>query len=113
MCFLKKVEVDSNKVANFVKWFCANEERMRRCNENMATEQEELFKVLDEIELELAKVYRDGYKGRIEFNYGGKDDEWEFNLFHLNKKFLIAATAEIADAISKVQLPNWKINTGK
>ena len=69
--------------------------------------------MLDELESRLAKVYRDGYKGRIEFDYGGKDQDWELNLYHKNNKFLIRTTGLIAEAFENAQLPAWRINTGK
>lgn len=111
--FFKTVEVDNQKVNAFVEWFCANEERIRRSVENMQTNRNEMMLVLDEVEAQLAKVYRDGYKGRIEFDYGGKGQAWELNLYHMNNKFLISAAGLIAEALEKAPLPSWKINVGR
>lgn len=106
----KKAEVDASKVTAFVEWFRENEERVRKSIENKDNDHDEMMRVLDEVELELAKVYRDGYKGEIEFDYGGKDQEWELNLYHLNKKFLVAATQMIAEEFTKAEIPYWTIN---
>lgn len=111
--FFKKTEVDNEKVNSFVEWFCANEKRIRKSVENRATNHNEMMLVLDEVEVQLAKVYRDGYKGRIEFDYGGKEQEWELNLYHLNNKFLVCATSLIAAAFENAGLSAWKINIGK
>lgn len=45
-------------------------------------------------------VIRDGYRGQIEFDYGGKDQNWELNLCHLNKPLLKKAARMIADRIN-------------
>lgn len=111
--FFKTPEVDNQKVNAFAEWFCANEERIRRSVENLKNDPKEAMLVLNEVEAQLAKVYRDGYKGRIEFDYGGKDQNWELNLYHKNNKFLIHAVGLIATAIGNVQLPAWKVNIGK
>ena len=111
--FFKTVEVDNQKVVAFVQWFCANEERIRQSVENRTTNHNEMMVMLDEVEAQLAKIYRDGYKGRIEFDYGGKDQDWELNLYHLNNKFLIRATSLIAAAFENTGLSTWKIKIGK
>ena len=91
--FLKKAEVDEEKVNVFADWF--------------------MMTVLDEVEDQLAIVYRDGYKGQIEFDYGGKDDDWTLNLYHKNKPFLMQATEKIADRINAKRDPKWKARVGK
>ena len=111
--FFKKAEVDNKKVDAFAAWFCANEERIRRIVENRETDYNETMRVLDEAEAQLATVYRDGYKGSIEFDYGGKDSDWELNLYHMNNSFLIKATASIAEALENARLPMWKVNIGE
>lgn len=108
--FIKPAEIDHQKVHAFVTWFCANEERIRRSVDNKDADRDMMMRVLDEVEAQLALVYRDGYKGSIEFDYGGQDMDWELNLYHMRNKFLIKATGMIADAFEAVQLPAWKIN---
>lgn len=101
-------EVDRAKALAFVDWFLQNEERIRHSVENRAADRQTMLTVLDEVEAELAKVYRDGYKGTIEFDYGGQDAEWELHLYHKNKKFLIAATSMIAEELNARQNAVWK-----
>jgi hypothetical protein len=108
-----KKTVDENKVAEFVCWFVDNCERIQLSVENREKDRQEMMKVLDEVEAHLATVYRDGYKGRIEFDYGGKDNDWELNLYHMDKPFLINATQMIADKINKMDGCNWTVNTSR
>ncbi|MBO7658411.1 MAG: hypothetical protein J6T65_03780 [Clostridia bacterium] len=108
--FGKKI-VDENKVTEFVSWFINNSERIQLSVENREKDRQEMLRVLDEVEAHLATVYRDGYKGRIEFDYGGKDDDWELNLYHMDKPFLINATQMIADKINSSEKCNWTVNT--
>lgn len=68
-----------------------------------------MLAVLDEVELQLGKVYRDGYNGRIEFDYGGMDEDWELNLYHKNNKFLIEATKMISDEFKNLNSDVWKV----
>ena len=111
--FFKKADVDSAKVKAFVDWFFANEERIRKSVDNREENRQEMMEVLDEVELQLGKVYADGYSGSIEFDYGGKDSDWELNLYHLNKKFLIQATQMIADEFGSRNSAIWKVNVGR
>ncbi len=69
-----------------------------------------MISVLDEVELQLASVYRDGYKGQIEFDYGGKNDEWQLNLYHKNIRFLIQATKMIANKINQMDHCVWTVH---
>ena len=70
-----------------------------------------MISVLEEVELQLAKVYRDGYKGQIEFDYGGKNDDWCLNLYHKNNRFLIQATVMIVDKFNQIARSGWKVST--
>ncbi len=105
--FKKKVNVE--KVKQFSRWFFENEERIRSSVENRQNDSTTMMRVLDEVEAELAKVYRDGYNGTIEFDYGGKADEWELNLYHKNKKFLIQATTMIAQEMNAKENSMWEV----
>lgn len=60
----KKRPVDDEKVKNFVKWFVANNEAIIGSLNNDAME------YLNAVEYQLSLVYRDGFHGNIEFQYG-------------------------------------------
>ena len=92
----KNIEVNEEKVDVFVNWFIQNQERIKESTTNPLI----MMKVLDEVEDQLALIYRDGFKGDIEFNYGGDKDEWNLFLFHLNNKFLMKATELIATKLN-------------
>lgn len=77
------------------------------------TDRQKMLSTLDEVERQLALVYRDGYQGRIEFDYGGMKDDWEFNLYHKNNTFLIQATSLIATKINERNDPIWKVNISR
>lgn len=111
--FLKRSEVDRDKAAAFAAWFAENEERIRKSVENRETDRDGMLAVLDEVEVQLALVYRDGYRGEIEFDYGGEGQEWELNLYHLNRKFLVDATRMIESELRARQLPFWRINVSE
>lgn len=109
----KKKEVDAEKVKQFSQWFFENEERIRKSVENRQNDRDTMMSVLDEVEAELAKVYRDGYAGTIEFDYGGQADDWNLNLYHENKKFLIQATSMIAQEMNADENSIWKVMIGR
>lgn len=111
--FWKKAEVDKSKVTKFVDWFFENEASIRSSVDNRETDRDTMMKMLDEVEAQLAKVYRDGYRGRIEFDYGGKEKDWELNLYHLNKKYLIEATKMIAEEFASRASDIWKMNVSQ
>ena len=60
MFSFKKKNVDKIKVNAFVEWFLSNEERIRKSVENRKSDRDTMLDVLDEVELQLGKVYRDG-----------------------------------------------------
>ena len=111
--FLKKAEVNEEKVNAFADWFLENGDRIIASVNNRMQDRQAMMTVLDEVEEQLAKVYRDGYKGQIEFDYGGKDDDWTLNLYHKNKPFSMQATEMIADRINEKRDPKWKVRVGK
>ena len=109
----KTPEVDEIKVDAFVSWFI----RKHLTIEELMSEQSpdrklERRKMLDDVEDQLALVYRDGYRGRIEFEYGGGKGDWNLNLFHLNNPFLIKATSMIAKKINEANC-GWKANVSR
>ena len=107
--FGKKVaSVDRGKVVAFADWFFANEERIRRSVDNGRTDEKSMYAVLDEVEAALRIVYRDGYKGNPEFDYGGSGDEWELYLYHKNNKFLISATEMLTEELSSRGSAIWR-----
>ena len=107
------IEVDEQKVNSFVEWFLEHGEKIIESVENRMTDRQKMLSTLDEVERQLALVYRDGYKGRIEFDYGGMEDDWELNLYHKNNVFLIKAAGLIANKINNKNDPRWKVNVSK
>ncbi len=113
--FFKKVEPNEAKIDAFSSWFLDNNERIIASVENSRNDRDTMFKTLDEVEAQLAVVYRDGYEGEIQFEYGfnTRIGKWDLNLYHLNNKFLIAATAKIAEKINSELGDKWSANTAK
>ena len=107
------IDVDEQKVDAFVTWFIEHEDMISESVENRMTDRQKMLSTLDEVESQLALVYRDGYKGRIEFDYGGMGDDWELNLYHKNNAFLIKAAGLIATKINEKNDPKWKVNISK
>lgn len=108
--FFKKKIVDKSKVDNFVNWFVSNNERIIESVKNREVDSNTMYAVLDEVESQLYLVYSDGYNGQIEFDYGGDDNGWEINLYHLNDKFLIEAITLIASGINQKLGDLWTVN---
>ena len=113
--FFKKTEPNEAKIDSFCSWFLANNERIIASVENSQSDRDTMFKILDEVEAQLAVVYRDGYKGDIQFDYGFNTHlgKWDLNLYHLNHKFLISTTAEIAKRINRELGDKWSANTAR
>jgi len=113
--FFRKVEPSDTKVDAFCAWFMENNGTIIASVENSGTDRETMFKMLDEVEAQLAMVYRDGYNGEIQFEYGFNQSigKWDLNLFHLNDKFLKKATAKIAEKINGQIGELWSANTGR
>lgn len=113
--FFKKPVPDEAKIQSFCAWFLENNERIIASVENSKTDRSAMLKTLDEVEAQLAIVYRDGYQGNIEFEYGFNNTigKWDLNLFHLNNRFLISATARICDVINLRLGDKWSANTAK
>lgn len=109
----RKAEVDEKSVDAFANWFLEHGDSIISSVENRTIDRQTMLSYLDEVEKQLALVYRDGYKGRIEFDYGGKDNAWELNLYHKNKPFLIKATEMIAKRINGRNDPKWRVNIGR
>lgn len=107
------IDVDEQKVNTFVAWFFDHRDEIKTSVENRMTDRQKMLSTLDEVERQLALVYRDGYQGRIEFDYGGMKDDWEFNLYHKNNTFLIQATSMIATKINERNDPIWKVNISR
>ena len=105
--------IDEQKVTAFAAWFFEHGDRIIDSVENRMTDRQTMLSTLDEVERQLALVYRDGYQGRIEFDYGGMEDEWELNLYHKNKPFLIRATEMIAKGINNKNDSKWKANVAR
>ena len=111
----KKKQVDQKKVEEFCEWFISVNEEIINSVENSDKDQARMLRLLDEVEKHLAVVYRDGYEGEIQFEYGNANaiNKWELNLFHLNNKFLIAATNAIATILNAKLSDTWLVNTDK
>jgi hypothetical protein len=113
--FFKKAELNEAKIDSFCSWFLTNNDRIIASVENSQHDRDTMFKTLDEVEAQLAVVYRDGYKGEIQFDYGFNTHtgKWDLNLYHLDNKFLIAATTEIAKRINQKLGDKWSANTAR
>ena len=111
--FNRTIRVDEKEVEAFADWFLEQGERIISSVENRTIDRQTMMKVLDEVEYHLALVYRDGYKGQIEFDYGGSANNWELNLYHKNNPFLMKATEMIAATINKRNNPKWRVNTSR
>lgn len=107
------IDVDEQKVNTFAAWFFEHGDRIIDSVENRMTDRQKMLSTLDEVERQLALVYRDGYQGRIEFDYGGMGDDWELNLYHKNNAFLIKAAGMIAAKMNERNDPKWKVNISK
>lgn len=113
--FFKKTELNEAKIDSFYSWFLTNNDRIIASVENSQHDRDTMFKTLDEVEAQLAVVYRDGYKGEIQFDYGFNTHigKWDLNLYHLDNKFLIAATTEISKRINQKLGDKWSANTAR
>lgn len=113
--FFKKTEPNEAKIDAFCSWFLANNDKIIASVENSQNDRDTMFKILDEVEAQLAVVYHDGYTGEIQFEYGFNPHigKWDLNLYHLNNKFLITATAKIAEKINNEIGDKWSANTAK
>lgn len=111
----KLPEPNADKVDQFCTWFIANQDRFIESVEHREQDNHALHAMLDEVEAQLALVYRDGYKYDIQFEYGYNNNvgKWDFNLFHQNNRFLKAATKMIADRINEELGDKWSINTAR
>jgi len=107
----RQKSVDEKKVDAFVSWFINNADRIRLSVENKDNDRNSMLSVLDEVELQLAKVYRDGYKGQIEFDYGGANAVWCLNLYHKDNPFLVQATEMIASRFKQIDQCEWTVQT--
>jgi len=108
--FHQKTVIEAEADA-FVSWFVSNSDRIKSSVENKDHDRNTMISVLDEVELQLSKVYRDGYKGQIEFDYGGKNDDWCLNLYHKNNRFLMQATTMIANRFNQMDHCEWTVTT--
>lgn len=106
-------EVDEKKVNAFIEWFLGNSDKITASMIHRIQDRKTMKVVMDEVEAQLALVYRDGYRGKIEFDYCEVCGKWELTLYHYNKPFLVKATDMIAKGINKQKHPLWKVNVRK
>ena len=111
--FKKKVSIE--KVNQFCEWFSQNAEQIKQKISQAEKDNTLMLHVLDEVENELAKVYREGYKGNIEFEFGfnSNTQKWDLFLYHLNNKYLIEATSMIANTLEDRVKDAWSIHVGE
>lgn len=107
----KRAKPDAEKVAAFCNWFLKNNTGIIESVENRENAPDKMHAMLDEVELQLAYVYRDGYNGVIEFDYGFNGQKWDLNLYHNNKKFLKEVTSMIAEQLNSILGDTWSVNT--
>lgn len=106
-------EPSGKKIETFCRWFVLYCDEL---TEGIKSGDVERMRAgLDELERQLAFVYRDGYKGKIEFEYGfnEKIGRWELNLFHLDNRFLIKAATLIREALLPSVDGKWQINVSR
>lgn len=115
MKLFEKADVSREKVESFCAWFEENGPEFIRHMENSQNDRESVFRDLDAIEARLATVYRDGYRGRIEFEYGydSQIGKYHLRLFHKNHKFLTEAAGLIAQELNRRAGENWFAEPGK
>ncbi len=106
-------EVDEKKVNTFIDWFLSHSDMITSSMINRMQDRKTMKSVMEQVEEQLAIVYRDGYKGKIEFDYCDVLGRWELTLYHYNKPFLMKATEMIADGINSMKLSKWTVNTRK
>ena len=106
-------EVDEKKVNAFIDWFLSHSDMITSSMINRMQDRKTMKSVMEEVEDQLAIVYRDGYKGKIEFDYCDVLGRWELTLYHYNKPFLMKATEMIAEGINSMKLSKWTVNTRK
>lgn len=108
--FRKKVSPDKAKIDAFTAWFASIHDELIA-----SYLQGDRMKYLDEVETHLAEVYRDGYKGEVEFQYGydPQANVMELLLFHGNRRFLVEATAELQASLAPVLGERWKVTCEK
>jgi hypothetical protein len=111
----KKKEINVEKVNAFCDWFIANQEDIKQSVINSSNDRMKMMMYLDLVEKELAKVYRDFYKGEIYFGYGPipKSNKWNLDLCHFNKKPLIKITTIIQEKLTKELKDSWVIKISK
>ncbi len=107
------VDVDERKVRAFIDWFLENSDRITASVINRMQDRKTMLTVMDEVGEQLGLVYRDGYKGKVEFDYYEIGDKWELNLYHSGKPFLMKATKKIADGINSLKHPLWTVHINK
>lgn len=108
-----KVKPSSEKVAAFCEWFIANNGLIIESVEKKDEDRNRMFAMLDEVEAQLALVYRDGYRGTIEFDYGFNGEKWDLNLYHKNKRFLKEATEMITAGLNSTLGDKWSVNPSR
>ena len=113
--WFKKKEIDLIKIEAFCDWFINNQAQIIKSVENAKNDRALMMKYLDLVELELAKVYRDFYKGEIHFGYGPipNSNKWMLDLCHFNKKPLIKITTIIKEKLDEKLSDKWVVNAMK
>ena len=107
------VEVSDKKVNAVADWFLGNSDKSTASMIHRMQDRKTMKLVMDEVEDHLAMVYRDGYKGKIEFDYCEICGKWELTLYHYNKPYLVKATEMIAKEINRQKHPLWSVNVRK
>ena len=105
--------VDEKKVNTFIDWFLSHSDMITSSMINRIQDRKTMKNVMDQVEEQLTIVYRDGYKGKIEFDYCEIMGRWELTLYHYNKPFLVKATEMIAEGINNMKLSKWTVHTRK
>ena len=112
--FRKTTEPYPAKIRSFTDWFCANQVRIV-ASMTASDRLEDRMVLLDEVEVQLKLAFSNGYRSRVEFNYGYDEavGKWNLNLFHFRKPFLVKATGQIAEILNDQLAASWYVMTAK
>lgn len=111
----KSKEYKMARIEKFCEWFYDNKNLISSSVENAENDDETRIRYLYEVQNQLALIYRDGYKGSIEFGYGFNEEQnkWELDLFHLGNKFLIRILPLIKTRLELKISDTWIVNIDK
>ena len=113
--FFRKKQVDPEKIDAFCKWFAEKSDAIIASFQNIENDKNTAMLFLDLTEKELTTVYRDGYKGNIEFEWGFNDNmkKFELCLFHMGDSYLLKVIPLIKARLEPMISEKWFITTSR